>query len=42
VQDRQALFGSARGLPLAFVDYLADGRRIARATPVQGQFIRTS
>ena len=42
VQDRQALFGSARGLPLAFVDYLADGRRIARGTPLQGQFILTS
>ena len=42
VQDRPDLFGAARGLPLAFVDYRADGRRIARGTPVQGQFIRTN
>jgi murein DD-endopeptidase MepM/ murein hydrolase activator NlpD len=40
VQDRPALFGAARGLPVAFRSYVADGRRIARGTPVQGQFIR--
>jgi murein DD-endopeptidase MepM/ murein hydrolase activator NlpD len=39
VQDRPGLFGAARGLPLAFVDYRADGRRVARGTPVQGQFV---
>jgi murein DD-endopeptidase MepM/ murein hydrolase activator NlpD len=42
VQDRPGLFGSARGLPVAFVDYRADGRRVARGTPVQGQFIERS
>jgi hypothetical protein len=39
VQDRAALFGAARGLPVAFRSYVADGRRIARGTPVQGQFV---
>ena len=42
VQDRPGLFGAARGLPVTFVGYRADGRRVARGTPVQGQFIRTS
>ncbi len=42
VQDRPGLFGAARGLPVSFVDYLADGRRVARGTPVQGQFIQRS
>jgi len=40
VQDRPDLFGGARGLPVSFVDYLADGRRVVRGTPVQGQFIQ--
>ena len=39
VQDRAGLFAGARGLPVSFVDYSADGRRIARGSPVQGQFI---
>ena len=39
VQDRPELFGSARGLPVSFVGYSADRRRIARGTPVQGQFL---
>jgi hypothetical protein len=39
VQDRPALFGAARGLPVSFRSYVADGRRIARGTPVQGQFV---
>lgn len=39
VQDRPGLFGSARGLPVSFVSYRVDGRRVARGTPVQGQFI---
>ena len=34
------LFSGARGLPVSFVDYLADGRRVARGTPLQGQFIQ--
>jgi hypothetical protein len=42
VQDLPGLFGAARGLPVAFVDYRADGRQITRGTPVQGQFIRPS
>jgi murein DD-endopeptidase MepM/ murein hydrolase activator NlpD len=41
VQDRPRLFAPAvRGLPVAFVDYVADDRHIARGTPVQGQFIQ--
>ena len=40
VQDRPALFGAARGLPVSFVDYRVDGRRVARGTPVQGQFVQ--
>jgi len=40
VQDRPGLFGSARGLPVSFVGYRADGRHVARGTPVQSQFIR--
>jgi murein DD-endopeptidase MepM/ murein hydrolase activator NlpD len=40
VQDRAKLFGAARGLPATFVDYRADGRRIARGTPRQGEFVR--
>ncbi len=39
VQDRPALFGEARGLPVSFVGYRADGRPVARGTPVQGQFV---
>jgi len=39
VQDRAGLFAGARGLPVSFVDYRADGRRVVRGTPVQGQFI---
>jgi len=39
VQDRPGLFAGARGLPVSFVAYRADGRRIGRGTPVQGQFI---
>ena len=42
VQDRPGLFGAARGLPVSFVGYRADGRRIARGTPLQGQFIQRS
>ena len=40
VQDRARLFGAARGLPIAFRGYKADGRIVARGTPVQGQFLR--
>lgn len=40
VQDRAPLFGKARGLPLVFRGYVADGRRIGQGTPVQGQFLR--
>jgi murein DD-endopeptidase MepM/ murein hydrolase activator NlpD len=40
VQDRKQLFGAARGLPVVFRGYAADGRRVARGTPVQAQFIR--
>ncbi len=39
LQDRPELFTGARGLPVSFVGYRADGRRIARGTPVQGQFL---
>jgi murein DD-endopeptidase MepM/ murein hydrolase activator NlpD len=40
VQDRRELFRRARGLPVSFGGYVADGRRVGRGTPVQGQFIR--
>ena len=40
VQDQPDLFSGARGLPVSFVDYRADGRRVARGTPLQGQFIQ--
>ena len=40
LQDRPTLFGAARGLPVAFAGYAADGRTVARGTPVQGQFLR--
>jgi hypothetical protein len=40
VQDRAKLFGAARGLPVRFVGYRADGRRVARGTPRQGEFLR--
>jgi len=39
IQDRPALFGRARGLPVSFVDLRIDRRLVARGTPVQGQFI---
>jgi murein DD-endopeptidase MepM/ murein hydrolase activator NlpD len=38
LQDGPRLF-AARGLPVVFRGYVADGRRIARGTPVQGQFL---
>jgi Peptidase family M23 len=41
LQDRAGLFGSAVGLPLAFANYLADGRHVDRGEPLQGQFIRS-
>jgi murein DD-endopeptidase MepM/ murein hydrolase activator NlpD len=41
LQDRAGLFGSAVGLPLAFTNYLADGRHVDRGEPLQGQFIRS-
>lgn len=28
------------GLPVSFVGYRTDGRRVARGTPVQGQFFQ--
>ncbi|MBA2296823.1 MAG: hypothetical protein H0W14_02140 [Actinobacteria bacterium] len=40
IQARPVLFGSARALPVSFVAYAADGRRVGRGTPVQGQFIQ--
>jgi len=40
VQDRPGLFGAARGLPISFGNYRADGVRVARGAPVQGQFIQ--
>jgi murein DD-endopeptidase MepM/ murein hydrolase activator NlpD len=42
VQDRKRLLGAARGLPIVFRGYTADGRKVARGTPVQGQFVRDS
>jgi murein DD-endopeptidase MepM/ murein hydrolase activator NlpD len=39
LQDRARLFGSAKGLPVRFTDYLADGRAVRRGSPVQGQFV---
>jgi murein DD-endopeptidase MepM/ murein hydrolase activator NlpD len=39
VQDRPELGRRARGLPLAFTGYRADGRAVSRGTPVQGQFV---
>ena len=40
VQDRARLFGAARGLPLTFHGYMADGRVVESGTPVQEQFLR--
>jgi hypothetical protein len=40
LQDRTTLFRGTAGLPLAFTSYLADGERVARGEPVQGQFVR--
>ena len=39
VQDLPDLFGDAKGLPVRFADYIADGRRVSSGSPVQGQFI---
>ena len=39
VQDRAQLLAGARGLPVSFRDYVADGRRVARGAPLQGQFV---
>jgi murein DD-endopeptidase MepM/ murein hydrolase activator NlpD len=39
VQDGPTLF-RAKGLPVEFSDYVADGRRVAHGIPVQGQFVR--
>jgi murein DD-endopeptidase MepM/ murein hydrolase activator NlpD len=41
VQDRPELFGPARGLPVTFEGYRADGASVMRGTPVQGQFIES-
>jgi peptidase M23-like protein len=41
VQDAPTLF-RARGLPVEFSDYVADGRRVAHGIPVQGQFVRNA
>ena len=40
VQDRATLFGPARGLPVEFRDYAANGRTVVSGTPVQGEFLR--
>jgi hypothetical protein len=40
LQDRPTLFRDTAGLPLPFTGYLADGERVARGEPVQGQFVR--
>lgn len=40
VQDRAALFGKARGLPVVFNAYLADNKGVAKGTPVQGQQLK--
>lgn len=40
LQDKPAL-GAATGLPAPFVDYVADGKRVARAIPVRGQLVRS-
>ena len=39
VQDRPALFGAARGLPVSFVELPRRRPAVARGTPVQGQFV---
>ena len=39
VQDGPTVF-RAKGLPVEFSDYVADGRRVAHGIPVQGQFVR--
>jgi Peptidase family M23 len=41
VQDRPRLFGAARGLPLTFTGYSANGRP-AHGAPVQGEFLKPS
>ncbi len=42
--DAESIYGRftpelARGWPVSFAEYRAYGRRVARGTPVQGQFI---
>jgi murein DD-endopeptidase MepM/ murein hydrolase activator NlpD len=39
VQDSPTLF-RAKGVPVEFSDYLADGRRVDHGIPLQGQFVR--
>lgn len=39
VQDGPTLF-RAKGLPVEFSDYAADGRHVAHGIPLQGQFVR--
>jgi murein DD-endopeptidase MepM/ murein hydrolase activator NlpD len=41
IQDGPKLF-RARGLPVEFSDYVADGRRVAHGVPLQGQFVRNA
>jgi hypothetical protein len=35
-----ATFGKSEGLPTLFLDYVADGKDMARGEPVKGQTIR--
>lgn len=35
-----AKFGAGEGLPAQFLNYIADGKEVARGEPVQGQTIR--
>ena len=39
LQDRPGLFAGARGVPISFVDYRANGGRVDRGSPIQGQFV---
>ncbi len=41
VQDRPELFGPARGLPVTFDRYRADGAPVMRGAPSQGEFVES-
>jgi hypothetical protein len=40
VQDRPKLFEEALGLPVTFSEYLANGKKVIKGSPVQGQTLK--